>query len=149
MSHKISKIRIIDIRNKQLWTQEDLASASGLSVRTIQRVESQGVASLETLKALAAAFNIDTEFLIEKPLNRSWVYGPIMGMVGGSIGCGFGYWGIIASAQRLNEPLTQHLPMLSFVSFMLAFALIYPSYTLHKYWNVQYDPRIGCIQSKP
>ena len=140
MSYQISKTRIIECRNEQLWTQEDLAAASGLSSRTIQRVESQGTASLDTLKALAAALNVDGQDLIETPLDRSWVFGPILGMMGGAIGCGFGYWGIVASARRLSEPLSQHLPMLGFVSFMLAFAIIYPSYTIYKYWNYQYNP---------
>jgi len=149
MSHQISKARIIDVRNTQLWTQEDLAAASGLSVRTVQRVESQGVASLETLKALAAAFNIDAKYLIEKPVDRFWVFGPIMGMIGGAIGCGFGFWGVVETARGLNEPLLQHLPMLGFVSFMLLFSITFPSYIIHKYWNIQYDPQKGCIRSKP
>ena len=39
------------------WSQEDLATHSGLSVRTIQRIESGKAASLESLKCLAAAFD--------------------------------------------------------------------------------------------
>ena len=38
------------------WSQEDLAETSGVSVRTIQRIENGGRASLETLKCLAAVF---------------------------------------------------------------------------------------------
>jgi len=38
------------------WSQEDLAEISGVSVRTIQRIEQGGRASLETLKCLAAVF---------------------------------------------------------------------------------------------
>ena len=41
------------------WTQEELATVSGLSVRTIQRIERGAAASSESLKALAAAFGID------------------------------------------------------------------------------------------
>ncbi len=41
------------------WTQEQLAGASGLSKRTIQRVEREASASMETQKALAATFNLD------------------------------------------------------------------------------------------
>lgn len=41
------------------WSQETLAEVSGLSVRTIQRLERGGKASLETLSALAAVFELD------------------------------------------------------------------------------------------
>ena len=41
------------------WSQEQLAEISGLSVRTIQRIERGQKPSLESLKALAAAFETD------------------------------------------------------------------------------------------
>lgn len=41
------------------WSQEVLAELSGVSVRTIQRIERGGNASLETLGALAAVFEVD------------------------------------------------------------------------------------------
>lgn len=41
------------------WSQETLAEVSGLSTRTVQRIERGGNASLETLSALAAAFEVD------------------------------------------------------------------------------------------
>lgn len=44
--------------------QEHLASLSGLSLRTIQRVESEGLDSLETRMALAAAFDVAAASLI-------------------------------------------------------------------------------------
>jgi len=50
-------------RAKSNWSQEDLAAASGLSLRTIQRVENDGAAALETRKALAAAFDLRPEDL--------------------------------------------------------------------------------------
>ena len=56
---KIDAGLIIKHRMLKAWTQEQLASASGLSKRTIQRVESEANASLETQKALAATFNLD------------------------------------------------------------------------------------------
>ena len=42
---------------------EELAIASGLNLRTIQRIESYGSASLQSTKALAAALDIDTRDL--------------------------------------------------------------------------------------
>jgi transcriptional regulator with XRE-family HTH domain len=44
-------------------SQEQLAQMSGLNVRTIQRVESGQNASLETLKCLASALEVDLETL--------------------------------------------------------------------------------------
>ena len=41
------------------WSQAELAHFSGLSVRTVQRVERGAKPGLETLKALAAVFDLD------------------------------------------------------------------------------------------
>ncbi len=48
------------------WSQEVLAEISGVSVRTIQRIERGGNASLETLGALAAAFDVDIATLSQE-----------------------------------------------------------------------------------
>lgn len=56
---KIDAALIIKQRMLKGWTQEQLASASGLSKRTVQRVENESTASMETQKALAATFNLD------------------------------------------------------------------------------------------
>ncbi len=40
-------------------TQEDLAGMAGVSCRTLQRLESGGSASAETLKCIAAALDVD------------------------------------------------------------------------------------------
>lgn len=47
------------LRLKLGWSQQQLADASGLSVRTVQRIEAGYPASTETLKSLAAVFNVD------------------------------------------------------------------------------------------
>ena len=47
------------LRLKRGWSQQQLADASGLSVRTIQRLEAGQPASTETLKCLAAVFEVD------------------------------------------------------------------------------------------
>jgi transcriptional regulator with XRE-family HTH domain len=47
------------LRLKRGWSQQQLAEASGLSVRTIQRIETGHPASIETLKSIAAVFEID------------------------------------------------------------------------------------------
>ncbi len=52
-------MRIQKLRLKHGWSQQQLADASGLSVRTIQRIEAGQPASTETLKSIAAVFEID------------------------------------------------------------------------------------------
>ncbi|KFK92320.1 MULTISPECIES: 2TM domain-containing protein [unclassified Serratia (in: enterobacteria)] len=49
---------IKQLRLSRAWSQEQLAELSSLSVRTIQRIENGEQASLETLSAIAAVFNI-------------------------------------------------------------------------------------------
>ena len=51
------------LRLQKGWSQEQLAHLSGLNVRTIQRVEKGQSVGLETLKSLAAVFEITTEEL--------------------------------------------------------------------------------------
>ncbi len=48
------------------WSQEHLSEISGLSVRTIQRIERGQKPSLESLKALASVFEVDVTELSKK-----------------------------------------------------------------------------------
>ncbi len=52
------------LRLEKRWSQEQLAQLSGLNVRTIQRVEKGKSVGAETLKSLAAVFEISTDELI-------------------------------------------------------------------------------------
>ena len=55
-------INLRDIKKMRLerhWSQDQLAEMSGLSIRTIQRIENGGNAGLESLKSLAAVFEIN------------------------------------------------------------------------------------------
>lgn len=54
------------LRVERKWSQEQLATLSGLSVRTIQRVESGQSASMETLKSLASVFDVEISKLTEE-----------------------------------------------------------------------------------
>ena len=56
---KIDVNKIRTLRDSRAWSQEQLATASGLSVRTVQRAEVESSASRETRVCLAAAFGID------------------------------------------------------------------------------------------
>jgi transcriptional regulator with XRE-family HTH domain len=50
-------------REKRAWSQELLATASGLGLRTIQRVETTGSGSYETAKAIAAVLELQVSDL--------------------------------------------------------------------------------------
>lgn len=57
--------RIKARREQAGWTQEGLATASGLSLRTIQRIESNKRSpSLDSLQALAAVFGCDVSAIL-------------------------------------------------------------------------------------
>jgi transcriptional regulator with XRE-family HTH domain len=59
----INRTLILALRKQRSWSQDELAVSSGLNLRTVQRIERSGVASIQSRKALAAAFNIDVSDL--------------------------------------------------------------------------------------
>lgn len=62
MDSKSTNVRDIKkMRLERHWSQEQLAEMSGLSIRTIQRIENGGNAGLESLKSLAAVFETTIE----------------------------------------------------------------------------------------
>lgn len=58
MSNKFREYRLA-----RAWSQEQLAEMAGLSTRTVQRIENGEQASLETLSALAAVFEVSVSEL--------------------------------------------------------------------------------------
>lgn len=54
------------LREKQNLTQEELAEKSGVSTRTIQRIEAGTAPKGHTLKALAKALDVDSTELVRK-----------------------------------------------------------------------------------
>jgi transcriptional regulator with XRE-family HTH domain len=54
-------------RQQRGWTQEVLAELAGLSLRTIQRIENQGVASNESLNSLCAVLHVPRDQLLISP----------------------------------------------------------------------------------
>ena len=59
MTMKINRNLVLSLRKERSWSQDELAIAAGLNLRTVQRIENSGSASLQSRKALAAAFNIE------------------------------------------------------------------------------------------
>ena len=66
---KINADLVIELRKKKSWSQDELSTVSGLNLRTIQRIENEGSASLQSKKALASAFDIDANELNCKELD--------------------------------------------------------------------------------
>ena len=52
-------MKVRKLRLQHGWSQEQLAELSGLSVRTIQRIERGQSAGIESLKSLAAVFEVN------------------------------------------------------------------------------------------
>lgn len=65
-SDKIKKLRL-----EKNWSQEQLSEKSGLSLRTIQRIESGSNVSMESIRVLAAAFEVDPKDLMIKEREES------------------------------------------------------------------------------
>ena len=60
---KVDAELIVKLRKERSWSQDELAIAAGLNLRTVQRVEKYASASLQSKKALAAALDIDARDL--------------------------------------------------------------------------------------
>lgn len=56
-------------RESRQWSQEQLADLSGLSVRTIQRVERGDASGFDTRRAIARAFEFEDIDTLNKPLS--------------------------------------------------------------------------------
>jgi len=55
------------MRTAKGWTQAHLAEICDVNLRTIQRVENQGNASVETIMALCVAFEVKRQVLFKVP----------------------------------------------------------------------------------
>jgi uncharacterized membrane protein YhaH (DUF805 family)/DNA-binding XRE family transcriptional regulator len=60
----IDSTRLRSLRGARQWSQEQLSTLSGLNLRTIQRLEAGAKISTESLRALAAVFEVPAESLL-------------------------------------------------------------------------------------
>ncbi len=60
----VNASKIKELRTVNGWTQQHLADACAISLRTVQRVERYGNASQETVASLAAVFELQQVELI-------------------------------------------------------------------------------------
>ena len=73
---KIKADLVLEARKRKAWSQDELAVASGLNLRTIQRIESEASASLQSKKALASALDLvihDLDYQ-ELHMRQEWEY---------------------------------------------------------------------------
>jgi transcriptional regulator with XRE-family HTH domain len=107
MDMKINQETLRRMREQRAWTQSHLAELADLSLRTVQRIERSGDASMESASALAAALNMELAVLLETPSAtdqalpvkspRYTVWGVL-----GAMGCAIvalGWWSSAAAEQ--------------------------------------------------
>lgn len=98
MELMINTETIKELRLQKSWTQEQLASAAGLSLRTVQRAEKDGACSLETTQALAAVFEVSPADLkvdsSQAEFHKQQRRGRNYGMIGNTLGVLCAYAGI-------------------------------------------------------
>ncbi len=67
---QIDQHQVRSERERRAWSQEHLAQAAGLGLRTIQRIESGGHASFESALAIASALEVSVDELAAKGARR-------------------------------------------------------------------------------
>lgn len=70
---RINAKLVSELRAKCAWSQDELATAAGLNLGTVQRIENLGTASLQSAKAIAAAFEVELDelkFVPEKAMSK-------------------------------------------------------------------------------
>lgn len=65
MQLKVNANKLKQLRESRCWSQQQLADMSGLSLRTVQRIEAKSVASQESIKCLGAVFDIQIAELFD------------------------------------------------------------------------------------
>lgn len=98
MDGQINAKMVRALREQRAWSQQHLATVSGLSLRTVQRIEGVGRASAESRLALAAVLEVEATDLLPEPTSmpcdRRRVLGrrlPWLALLG--VLLGLDYWG--------------------------------------------------------
>ena len=97
MDMQLNKDQLRREREVRAWSQSHLAEVAGLSMRTVQRIEHSGSASLESAKAIAAAFDTQVEALLlaetELPKPKPFVKRAVfVAAIFSSLLLAFGWW---------------------------------------------------------
>jgi len=108
---KVDGARVRRLREERCWSQEHLATVAGLSLRTVQRVESEGSASAESRMAIASAFGLAPDGLSPAPAPAPVRQGRFparrlglaMGIGGAILGTTLGIFGVIQGGGSPEE----------------------------------------------
>lgn len=107
MDMKINKEIVRRERELRAWTQSHLAEVADLSMRTVQRIERTGDASMESASALAAALNLELVVLMASQdvadvaipaTPRRYKLWSALGLIGSSL-VALGWWSTAAAEQ--------------------------------------------------
>ncbi|HEX4855144.1 DUF805 domain-containing protein [Arenimonas sp.] len=120
----IDSARLRQLRTARQWSQEQLAELSGLNLRTIQRLEGGAKVSTESLRALAAVFEVPADSLLvaepgpSQPALAAMRDGVVRGLdfVGTTRRADFWWFALavlmlLSLAQMLAEAVAHPLPM--------------------------------------
>lgn len=141
MTYIFDASKLLQLRKEKLWTQEDLAAASGVSVRTIQRMERDGRGSVESWKAIAAAFDVKAESLLLKPIHvienvkhqeddmKRAVTGAILGCASGLLGCAYAWSVLLSKPVGFHGAIEEYPLLTAIVTVSTAVVLIVPIMT--------------------
>jgi DNA-binding XRE family transcriptional regulator len=140
MAYDFDREKLVQLRVSKFWTQEDLSAASGVSVRTVQRIEREGGGSLESWKALAAAFEVSVDRFHLSPQaptytaveRRNAMFGVTIGCLGGLIGCAFGWMGLLQNPKGITHTLMDIPLVFTIVVVATLFCLAVPIATWYQ-----------------
>jgi len=111
---KINVDLVLRARKQKSWSQEELAIASGLNLRTIQRIESEASASLQSKKALASALDLDVHDLDyqEIQMRQAWEYKVVetkdrAALQSELAGLGADGWELVSATAMFNTLMTK------------------------------------------
>ena len=109
MDLKVDSRYIKHERQQRGWSQEQLAAAAGLGVRTIQRLETSGIASGESAKCIAAVFEVPLARVVVRTRwwlpNSAWQWLAGAATVAGAVLAGSLLWVSLAKADDLAMAL--------------------------------------------
>jgi transcriptional regulator with XRE-family HTH domain len=111
---KINVDLVLSARKQKSWSQDELAIASGLNLRTIQRIESEASASLQSKKALASALDLDVHDLDyqEIQMRQEWEYKVVetkdrAALQSELAGLGADGWELVSATAMFNTLMTK------------------------------------------
>lgn len=112
MDMKINRDVLIQARSARAWSQQQLADVSGISLRTIQRIEKSGVASNDSLQGICAAFNKEPTYFIVHAAKQKNLVRMVLGILAAvllALGATYFSWASVETIVLNIEYRGEHL----------------------------------------